>query len=157
MTTYPDSKYKIYRVSGLPAGLFGLTYVVAVAIHTSGDYYKGEFHVITSRPPSLHQDGFRFSAAGVPPEFMKIDLDFILDEAWQRAQMFLLDKIEDKAKELNKPDLLALPVDLKECASPFVGFRIRGELENEIVNIRFSTESETLERYLGDVLKIKRQ
>lgn len=155
MATYPDSNYKMYRVSGLPAGLFGLTYVVAVAIHTSGDHYKGEFYVITSRPPELYQGGFRFSAFEVPPEFMKIDLDFILDEAWQRAQMFLLDKIEDKAKELNKPDLLALPVDLEECDIPFVSFRLHGAFESEIIAIRDSTESEALERYLDNVLKIK--
>lgn len=155
MTTYTDSRYKIFRVSGLPPGLFGLTYVVAVGIHTSGDYFKGEYHILTSRPPALHQDGFRFSAAGVPADLLTVDLDFIVQEAVQQAQIFILDKIDEKATELKKPDLLALPVEFKESPSPFAGFRLRGEFEQQIVQIRSTTECEVLERYLGYVLQLK--
>lgn len=155
MATYSDSRYKIYRASGLPPGLFGLAYVVAVGIHTSGDYFKGEYHIVTSRPPALHQGGFRFSATGVPPDLLTVDLDFIVQEAVQQAEVFLLDRIEEKATELKKPDLLALPVDLKESPSPFAGFRLRGEFEREIEEIRSSTASEVLERYLGYVLQLK--
>ena len=155
MTTYADSKYQIFRISDLPPGLFGLTYVVAVGIHTSGDYFKGEFHILTSLPTKLYQGGFRVSAAGVPADLLVVDLNFIMQEAAQQAEIFMLDRIEEKATQLQKPDLMALPVNLKEAPSPFAGFRLRGEFEQEIVEIRQTTECETLERYLGYVLQLK--
>jgi len=154
VNTYADSKYKIFRISDLPPGLFGLTYVVVVGIHTSGDYFKGEYYILTSRPQKLYQGGFRMSAAGVPADLLVVDLNFIMQEAAQQAEIFMLDLIEEKATQLQKPDLMALPVNLKETSSPFAGFRLRGEFEPEIVEIRQKTECETLERYLGYVLQL---
>lgn len=154
MTTYAESKYEIYRVSGLPPGLLGLTYVVVVGIHTSGDHFKGEYHILTSRPPKLYQEGFRVSAAGVPADLLVVDLDFVMQEAAQQAEMFLLGLIEEKATQLQKPDLMALPIKLTKDQSPFVRFRLRGEFEHEIVQIRSATECETLERYIGNVLQL---
>lgn len=154
MALYSDSKYKIFEITGLPPGLFGSVYVVAVSIHTSGDYFRGEHYVLTARSLALHIEKFRFSSTDLPPDFLRVDLEFILQEAKEQSQIFFANELEKRAIELKRPDLVALPFALEEISSPFVGFRLRGEFENEIIQIRNETECEQLSIYLGHILKI---
>ncbi len=154
MALYSDSQYKFFEITGLPPGLFGSAYVVAVSIHTSGDYFRGEYYVLSTRSPALHIEKFRFSSTNLPPDFLRVDLEFILQEAKEQAKNLFSSKLEERAIELKKPDLVALPFALKEIPSPFVMFRLRGEFEDEIAQIRGETDCEQLSIYLNHILNI---
>ncbi|MEJ8840468.1 hypothetical protein [Ramlibacter sp. AN1133] len=154
--TYPDSSYKIYRPKTLPPGLFGETYVIAVGIHTSSNYYKGELFVLTQRPsPRLVKGAFRFSATGVPPELLTVSVEFMLEQAMRQGEIHLIDRLEERAKELARPEILALHLELEECpASPLVSCWLRGQFRDELTDIWRATECASLESHLGLVAQL---
>lgn len=157
MTHYPDSKYKFFQLKSVPPGIFGETYVISVGVHTSGDYFKGESYVLTKKPePQLHQDRWRFSASGVPPELLTVDLDFMLNEGCLFAENHLVDRLFQKADETKNAALLGVRVNLVECkASPLVGCWIRNVFHDQIIEIKNTTECESLAKYLSMLISLK--
>lgn len=150
MTLYPNSKYQIHQPECIPPGIFGETYVVTVGIHTIGEYFKGEYYVLSKRTePALQIGKLRFNAMDVPSEILTVDLDFMLSEGRQFAENILVDRLYQKAEQLNKPDLLGLRINLVECkSSPLVGCWVRNDFHNQIVEIMHNTECEALSHYL---------
>jgi hypothetical protein len=153
MSIHLDSKYTIYKPEALPSGLFGETYVVAVGIYAKEKKYKGEYFVITQRPkPTLFSGGFEFSADDFPQDFLTVDLDFLVQESRQQAEIRLIDRLEQLSEELKKPDLLALQVRLVENnMRPFVGCWLRGSFHEQIRQIAKTTECQSLSIYLSAV------
>lgn len=152
-----DSKYKIYQPESLPPGLFGETYVVSVGMNTSGNYFKGECYVLTKRPkPNLYIKKWRFSATGVPPELVTIDVDFMLNEGRTFAENFLIDRLYEIAESKGNADLLGVRINLVECnARPFVGCWLRNEFHEQLIDLSQQTECESLSRYLDLVSQMK--
>jgi hypothetical protein len=157
MATYDDSKYLICELRSLPAGIFGETYAVVTGIHTSGSYFKGEYFVLTQRPAAaLQKGGFRFSSTDVPADLLTVDLDFMIQEARQQAEILLIDRLEERATQLQRPELLGLNIQMKECsARPFVGCWLRGQFHEQLLDIRDQTECASLASYLGLVSQLK--
>lgn len=151
MSLYADSKFQIFELESLPPGIFGETHVITVGIHTSGEYFKGESYVLTSRPePRLHQKHWRFSSAGVPPELLSVDLDFILNEGRKYAENQLIDRLYEKAEQTRNAELLGVRVNLVECQNrPLVGCWIRNVFHDQTVEIKNTTECESLANYLS--------
>jgi hypothetical protein len=156
MATYTDSKYKIFQLRAVPAGLFGETYVVATGIHKEGDNYSYETFVITQRPqPALSTAAFPVCASGVPEELLTIDLDFLVEEGRQQGENRIIDRLSELAEERNRPELLSLQVQLEECPGrPFVGCWMRGLFHDQIREIAHSTECASLAKYLSLVASI---
>ena len=151
---FEDCKSTIYKLEGLPPGIFGETYAIAVGIHVRDDEYKGEYFVVSQRPnPNLYKGGFAFSASGVSKEYLTIDLDFLVQECCQQAEIHLIDRLQERADQLKRPDLVALPVKLTECkARPFIGCWFGGRFHREIKDIAQTTECQSLSRYLNAVV-----
>jgi hypothetical protein len=154
--TYSDSRYKIFQLKGLPPGLFGETYAVAVGIHTSGQYFKGEYFVMTQLPnPALHKVTFRYSSTDVPEDLLTVDVDFMVEEAGNQAEIHLIDRLSERATELQRLELLSLHVQLIECAvRPFVGCWLRGQFHNQLREIASSTECTSLAAYINMVSQL---
>ena len=156
-TLIADSKYKIYRLDTLPAGLFGETYVVSCALKLATTEFIGEVYVFTQRPSAaLFSQKFSFSSAGVPPELLTADLDFIEEQARQLGEVHLIDLLQDRATSLSRPDLLSLNVRLVELtARPFMGCWLRGAFKAEITRAASETQCRDLSIYLSVVSRMQ--
>lgn len=156
MSTYDDSKFKFFGLEDARPGLFGETYVIAVGIHTSGPYFKGESIVLTQRPsPRLSFQRFKYSSTGVPPDLLTVDVDFMLSEALGRSEIRLIDLLYERAHELQRPDLLGGQLRLSERAiSPLVRCWIRGMFHDQLLEVARETECASLERHITLVSKL---
>jgi hypothetical protein len=157
MAHYEDSKYKILELTEMPPGVFGETYVIAVGIHTSGLHFKGEFYVLTQRPSfALAHGGWRFSQPPLSEVLPTVDLDFMMNESAESAQLRLVDRLLVRAEELNAPQLLSTQIKLIERQGrPFVGCRLRGMFSDQLSEVADTTECPSLHRYLEAVLQIQ--
>lgn len=150
MAVYKDAKYKVFKADFPANSVFGETYVVAVGVKISEKEYKGEYHIFTQRPkPRLQEGSLNFSSEEVPSELFTVDVDFMLNESLQQAEICLIDRLAEIAEASGKPEILALPVHLSECsARPFVGCWLRGSFQDQIRSVLSSTECESLSVYL---------
>ena len=148
-----DSSYKIYRLDTLPAGLFGENYVVTVALKAASHSYEGESYVFTQRPkPKLFIQKFTYSSKGVPSTLLSVDLNFIEEQARQVAEVHLIDKLQERAVKLHRPDLAALTIRLLDKQPrPFVGCWLRGAFHEEIKRAAAETRCRDLSVYLNAV------
>ena len=107
-----------YRVSGLPAGRFGETYVVTSAVLGENDAHWMEVFVVSVRnTPSLYHDTFEFVFIDVPEDLLKVDEAYLLSEAKQQAQNYLEELLFQLSEEHGdhildryRPELLQKPI-----------------------------------------------
>lgn len=156
MATYESSDYKVYELQGMPPVVFGETYVVAVGINTSGPYFKGEYHIISQRPAPLAESfAWSFEHLEEAKPHLTADIPWIISESLYQAKGRLVDRLVQRAQELNAPNLLNAPVELRElAASPFAGCRIRGVFHPEMERVQRTTQSAALNRYLAALRQI---
>lgn len=148
--TEETSKYTIYTVRQLPAGMFGETYVVVTGTQISPEEYFAEHFILTQRPiEALHNGTVEILGKSFPEELGRVDINFALAEAYRQAEIDLLLLVEQRATELARPDLAYLPFDLRECASPFVGCWMRRRFSAQLMAIKDATKCPSLVRYLS--------
>lgn len=151
------SKFAIYTLRQLPAGMFGETYVVVTGTEMAPGEYFAEHFILTQRPAeALQQGSVAISGKSFPEELGRVDFDFVLAEAYRQAEIDLLWLVEKRATELARPDLAYLPFDLKSCASPFVGCWMRGCFTAQLMVIKGATKCPSLTRYLDLLQQINK-
>jgi hypothetical protein len=143
MTHYDDSKCTILQLIGMPPGVFGETYVVAVGSHTSVPYYKGGYHVISQPPkPRLESGTWRFEQSFAPSEPLTVDLDLMIDESITLARNHLFDRLVERAAELKADRPQVEQIVLKECsADPVVSCWIRNVFNRQLVDLAHATDA----------------
>jgi len=155
---YDDSKYKILELHGMPAGVFGTTYVVVVGIHTMDTYHKGEFHIITQRPsPQIESGKLSYDQSYAPEDQVAVNLDLMLEQSKIFAENRIYELLEARAEELNAPHILVeQEIDLQECPGrPFVGCRFRNVFDQQFTTLAKTTECKSLYSYLLAIRQIK--
>ena len=155
MAMYSESKVRYMQVRGLPAGVFGETYIVAVAVHTVSSHYQGEVYVISQRADeTLNTVKVHCNGAGVDAELTKIDLDYVLEEGIWHAEQLLFSMLARRAVSLSAPHVEELEPEIKESPSaPIVSCWLRGKFHSQIREMADQTESETFARHLGMVMQ----
>lgn len=150
MARYGESQFRFYQLDRAPSGLFGETHVISVGIHTMGPNYKGEVYVLSQRSePHFESAGWYFSAADIPEELATVDIDFMLEEGKQHAELLLIDRLERRAEELGNADILGCGLNLVENqVRPLVGCWVRGRFHEEMAEVYRATECSSLHRYL---------
>lgn len=84
--------YISYRVSGLPTGPFGETYVIASATLGSNGIHSAEYFIISKRhDPHLVCDQFNFNSRAVPNDVLNVDEEYLFSEVRQQATNYLND------------------------------------------------------------------
>lgn len=142
-------KYSVYAIRGLPAGVFGESYVVVASANTSAGIYNAEYYILTQRPQeSLRSGSLRISASGFPEELVTVDADFAIGEGLRQAEIDMFELLESRASELNRPDVALLQFTLQSCQSPFVGCRMRGRFIQQLTDIGEATKCQTLSSYI---------
>jgi hypothetical protein len=145
-----DCDYTIYRISGLPAGVFGEAYVVCAAYSRPNDVVRGEWYILTQRPTEeLHHGMIDVSGKGLPPELGVVDVNFAAAEALSQARVDLLDLLEKRAKQVNREDIAYLPFDFKNAQSPLLGCWMRGRFTSQLTKIKDITGAPDLHKYLS--------
>jgi hypothetical protein len=143
------SNYHIYNLHGLPAGVFGESYVIVAWATDSEGKYRSEHHILTQRPQESLKSGIlNINANNLPTELGTIDENFAIEESLRQANIDLYDLLEKRSIELKRPDVALLPFDLKKCPSPFVGCRMRGLFIKPLEDIGSSTKCPSLTIYL---------
>jgi hypothetical protein len=141
--------YTIYRISGLPAGVFGEAYVVCAAYGLPNDVFRGEWYILTQRPQENLQHGMiDVSGKGLPPELGVVDVDFVSAEALSQARIDLLDLLEKRAKQVSREDIAYLPFELQTTQSPLLGCWMRGRFTSQLTKIKDITGATNLRTYL---------
>lgn len=148
-------KYSAYRLSGLPAGTFGETYVIATAMTEAAGSYRYEYFVVTKRDePHLFYDEYTFDPADVPEELLKVDIDFLVGEARQQAENYLSQRLFNMAEKKARPSLLDFRLDLVEMSyMPLHGCWMRGDFVEETRAIAKATRCDYLKRYLELIVR----
>lgn len=141
-----DRGYKSYRVSGLPVGPFGETYVITTATLGDSEVHRFELFILSKRhEPHLHFEAFQFHPNDVPEELLKIDEDYLYSEARQQAQIYLDDALCRLAEEHGDQLLDRYRVELIEVRHmPLLSLWMRGELHKEIKEISEKTQNPRL-------------
>jgi len=155
MNDQNQCKYVVYRLGALPAGLFGETYAISAAIAELANTYRCECYVVSQRSePHLFSESFSISPGDTPEEFLKVDIDFVLQEGKQQAEMHLADRLLDIAEKKQRPNLYGLNIELVELSyTPLLGCWMRGVFHEEIRSIAKATECNQLRFYLDAVTR----
>ena len=150
MSKSDTCKYATYRLAGLPAGVFGETYVIAAAMAEGTNVYRCEYFLLTKRdePHFLHE-AFTFEG-DVPEELLKLDLDYLVGESRQQAENYLSERLFQIAEKKGRPNLLEYRYELVEMPyMPLHGCWMRGEFMEETRKIVEATRCGQLKRYLS--------
>lgn len=148
--TETTSKYTVYMMRGLPAGVFGEAYVVVASANVSTGIYRAEYYILTQRPQeSLRSGALGITANDLPAELGIVDADFAIGEGLRQAEINIFEMLDNRAIELNRPDVAHLSFDLQKCQNPFVGCRMRGRFLQQLADIGTSTKCPSLSRYMG--------
>lgn len=65
---HDSSKYSMYSIRGLPAGVWGESYAVVTAFESGSRELTTEYFVLTKRPKeALHSAAFKIAVTSLPP------------------------------------------------------------------------------------------
>ena len=152
MPHYSDSKYVIHEVNGLPAGVFGESYVVAVSSQAAPGSFHGETYVLTQRPQNaVTIERIECAQGDTPKAVITFDHEFMLEECLLAGRRLINVRLDGRAVEHNAPHVALLPYELKARERPFVGCWMRNLFHSQLRQICDTTECESLYRYLADV------
>jgi len=144
------SKYVVYMLRRLPAGLFGETYAIVSGTEVSQGEYRGEHFILTQRPSeALHMGEFEIAGKSLPPELGTVDTDFAMAEAYRQVEVDLLLLLEKRANELGRPELAFLPFELDQRPSSLMGCWMRGCFTKQLMAIKDATKCSSLATYLS--------
>ena len=145
------SKFSVYSIRGLPAGVWGESYAIVAAFESAPNELTTEFFVITKRPKeALNSGNLKIAVSPLPPELGKIDLDFALQEGLQQTELLLMDMLEARASELSRPDVAYLQFELKPTnTGVLLGCWMRGQFNSQLKEVQAKTQCPPLARYLG--------
>lgn len=154
--TGTTSKFIVYIIKGLPAGVFGESYVVVASDTISRLTFRAEYYILTQRPQESMRGGtLDIHKNDLPPELGTVDADFAIGEGFHQAEIDIIDMLEKRSRDLGRPDIALLPFSLEEHHRPFVGCRMRGQLLKQIDVIAESTKCTALFSYLSLVQQVK--
>ncbi len=150
MTT-DSSKYSVYSIRGLPAGVWGESYAVVTAFESAPYELTTEFFIITKRPKeALNSGALKVVVSQLPPELGKIDLEFALQEGRHQAELSLMNLLETRAAELSRPDVAYLQFELKPTITgDLLSCWMRRQFSSQLKDVQSSTQCPPLARYLG--------
>lgn len=144
-----DYIYKSYRLTGLPLGVFGETYIVVATSDSRFGGFSVEYYILSSRPKeSMRTRTLEVYAKDLPEELGVVDADFAINEGLRQAEVDIIQMLEERSIELNRPGLAILPFKIQEDNIPFVGFRMRGQFLNQLEDILRYTKCQRLARYM---------
>ncbi|MBA3589940.1 hypothetical protein [Methylibium sp.] len=154
--THDECEYKIYELRGMPPIIFGETYVIAVGIHTTGPYFKGEYHIFHQRPAATAESlGWTFEQSEDHQDVLTASVGWMIEESVNFAQSRLAEKLFQRAEELNAPQILGALLELRESkASPFGGCRIRGVFHEQMDEVLRATKCASLRRYFSALRQV---
>ena len=154
--TKTTSKYTIYRLRGLPPGVFGEAYVVVATDIIYQSTFRAEHYILTQRPQeSLRGGTLDIRKSDLPSELGIVDADFAIEEGLRQAEIDIVDMLEKRSIELSRQEIALMSFDLQECHSPFVGCRMRGKFLKQISDIAESTKCSSLYQYLSLVQQVR--
>lgn len=145
------AKYKVYSIRRLPAGVWGESYAVVTAFESGPDELTTEHFVLTKRPSEkLHSGRLQICVGAVPSELGSFDMNFALQEGFREAELHLMDLLDRRADELQRPDVALLQFELQPVdGGHIVGSWMRGLFNDQFLQIEASTECGPLKRYLS--------
>jgi hypothetical protein len=145
------SHYAVYSIVGLPAGLWGESYVIATSYERSQDQLVAEYFILTNRPhEAMNSGSVTIAVSPIPPDLGTIDLEFALQEGQEQAKLRLYDLLEARATELGRPDLAYLQFDIKPSRTGhLLGCWMRGQFNAQLSEIGQATQCPSLKRYLS--------
>lgn len=147
----------MFAVRGLPNGLLGESYVIVSAWQESNALWEAEFHVLTSRPSYARTSGLvEFPLAGYPSELPAIDEVYMEGEARQQAEIALIELVDKRAAQENRPDVLSHPFRLEASNISAVSLWTRGIHLDALKSIAVQTRSPKLKVHLRLVMSIHR-
>ena len=147
------SEYFCYRVSWLPAGVFGESYVVIATILESEAKGSWECYFLSKRlNPTLLKDTCDFEVpAG---QGLSIDVNFLRGDAKMQVETFVASRLEQLANTHNRPEIIAYNYELEELDfMPLHNLWFRGDMHDEIKEITGSTQCGPLKAYLDVLVK----
>lgn len=138
--------YVSYRVSGLPAGPFGETYVITTGVLGGDGAHWIEVFVVSKRhEPHLYRDAFEFISRDVPEDLLKVDEGYLLSEARQQAQNYLDEALYQLAEKHGDYVLDRYRAELVEVQNmPLLSLWMRGQLHDEIRTVAKETRCSRL-------------
>lgn len=145
-----SSKYVVYMLRPPQPVIFGETYAICTGTEISPGKYRAEYFILMQRPTETLHIGppIIFDGQTFPPGLDAIDMNFAIDEANRQAEIDLLQLLESRAAELQRPELAYLPLGLEPRPSSLMGCWMRGLFSKQIPAIIESTKCPQLAFYL---------
>lgn len=109
-----SSRFSVYSIRELPAGVWGESYAIVTAFESGSKELTTECFLITKRPKEdMHSCALPIEVSPIPVELGTIDLDFALQEGLREADLLLMNVLEARATELDRPDVAHFRYELK--------------------------------------------
>lgn len=144
------SKFCVYSIRGLPAGVWGESYAIVTAFESTPNELTTEFFIMTKLPKeALNSGNLKVVVSPLPPELGKIDLDFALQEGQRETELSLMNLLEARAAELSRSDVAYLQFELKPTKTGYLlGCWMRGQFNSQLKEVQVSTQCPLLAQYL---------
>lgn len=145
------SQHSVYSIRGLPAGVWGESYVVVTAYESTPNELAGEFFIMTKLPQeALNSGALKITVSALPKELGVIDLEFALKESLRQTEISLMDQLESRAAELGRPDVAYLQFELKPTTtSDLLRCWMNERFKPQLIDIQAKTQCRSLKQYLG--------
>jgi hypothetical protein len=106
---------------------------------------------MTKRPQEKLRKGARkYLVKSIPAELGDIDLDVVLQQGLQEAELLLMDALDERAAELGRSDVAHLQFELKPTSSgALLSCWMRGQFNSQLTDVQGSTKCRSLASYLG--------
>lgn len=147
------AKFKVYQIE--PLGMATVPMLITTGYTNPGGYFKAEFFLaIPDAPPYFKAQRFRFNEKTFEPGATKLDEDFMLRLAYQRAYPSLLEFVRTASKK-NGTELYARKPEVLESERELIlNYWITGACNEHLVSIGRETEVSELTEYIKWVLTL---
>lgn len=145
--------FLVFRASSTFPNAFGDPTIVVAASLSATSRLSGEYFTLYSNgEEKMHAGTLDVNGADVPPDFLAVDLKFVLDEVFQfslNSYREIVCRAYPQATELNlfMPPFEVVPVEKEHLARLWM----RNKFHSQLVVIEESTSCNELRSFLGEV------
>ena len=151
--TASNESFLVFRAASTFPTAFGDPTIVVTAQVTNGNRYYGEYFTLyRDTEPKMEQGKLKLNGTEIPDDILKVDLQFILNEAFQFAltgYRAILCQMYPQAAELNlfRPPFEIVPTEKTHLAQLWM----RNAFHAEMSAVERATQCGELRSFLGEV------
>lgn len=152
-----EEAIKIFKLDHPTSHLFGESYIVVCAYSPSENTIVAEYYLLTSKnSQAMKRGSLTYVKNEEVPEQITIDIDFLLKESQQQAEVEFHELIHDLVEKTKNENYYTVPIVISEPENnKLIGCWLRGKFHSEIKEIHSVTKCKKMLRIFGAITGMK--